>query len=295
MNPSPKPDDPYFFIMGQSFPRSEIVKLFTILGFLLLMIVVGVSFFFFDWKKKQDLRSSQLAEQASLSGSEVQKAANPTVAFFDEFLEQTRFDEVFSINAVGIYNVNGIEMNLQFLAKRPRLYRQTLRKNDKVIEFGYDGETVWFSQSHDVVDGENEALMSLNRSLAILESAVPCLAWDYNSEESIEGFELMPENDWNGHPCYVIKNSRLLENTVVYHYIDKESGFEHYRRASLQIAPRRYRDAELFYKAPLEGSEFTLPSGIELLLDGRLYYKVTFESVEVNKGLLNILFEAPNP
>lgn len=162
-----------------------------------------------------------------------------------------------------------------------------------MVEVGYDGKEVWFEQSHDIVDVSDPSLMKLNRTLAIIESTIPCLAWDYDIEKPLDGLELMSESEWQGHECFVVKNTKLLVDVPVYHYIDKTMGFERYRRASIEIAPGRFRDAELFYDLPLTGAAYPIPSGIELMLDGRLFYKVSFDTVDVNKGVPSFLFERP--
>jgi len=285
--------EPYVFILGQPFPRGEIIKLSLIAFFVLLMSTVGGLFIYKDWRKGQESRAAKQQEiqQMEAATAVLQKAQiDPLKAFFQSYLEQTRYDQVESIRAVGVYTVGDLSMELTFLAKRPRLYRQTLTKGDQLIEFGYDGEAVWFEQSHGVVDSADPALMNLNKALAILESTIPCLAWDYDPKASSSTFELMPNVEWQGHACYVIKNTKLLEGSPVYHYIDQATGFERYRRASVQIAPRRYKDVELFYTPPAEGAAYSIPSGMELLLDGRLYYKVAFETVEVNHGIPTFLF-----
>lgn len=283
----------YVFIMGHAFPRSELIKLVTIALLVFLMLAAGAGYFYFDWLEGQKKRAEnvedvlEFEEEAALAKAEL----NPLKSFFETYLKQTSFDQVDSIRAVGPYEVDDVKMELTFLAKRPGLYRQSLRLNDLLIEFGYDGEEVWFSQTHEVVDSADPDLMNLNKSLAILESAIPSLAWEYDPKVPITEFELMPDIVWEGDDCYVIKNTGLLEGIPVYHYIDKATGFEHYRRASVQIAPKRFKDVELFYDPPLADSKYPIPGGMELLLDGRLYYKVEFESVRVNPGLLNYLFE----
>ena len=100
----------------------------------------------------------------------------------------------------------------------------------------------------------------------------------------------MPEAEWNRHPCTVIKNNSLIPETAVYHYFDKETGFEHYRRASIKVDERRFKDAELFFSEPLEDA-YGLPSKVELLVDGRVSYKIAFDKILVNQGLPNFLFE----
>lgn len=286
---SPDDTEPYVFIFGQSFPRSEIIRLCFIAGFTIVMIIlmIGGVFLYLNSREGVEVREAKFEELAAV------KAVDPLRQFYGGYLRKTRFDQVDSIRAVGIYDVNEIEMEFTFMAKRPRLYRQKFRKDGNLIEIGYDGEEVWFKQSYDTVDSDDPALMRLNRALAILESTIPCLAWDYDIEKPLDGLELMSESLWQGHECYVIKNTKLFDDFPVYHYIDRLIGIERYRRASIEIAPGRFRDAELFYDPPLQGSVYPIPSGMELMLDGRLFYKVNFDTVDVNKGVPTFLFERP--
>lgn len=285
--------EPYVFIFGQSFPRSEIVRLCVILGFVIVMTSIGATYLYLDWREGVEMREEKFEEQQRLEEIAAEQEVDPLRKFFEDYLKQTRFGQVDSIRAVGVYDVNEIVMDFTFMAKRPRLYRQKLRKDDSLVEVGYDGKEVWFEQSHDIVDVSDPSLMRLNRTLAILESTIPCLAWDYDPDNPLEGLELMSESEWQGHECFVIKNTNLLDDVPVYHYIDKAMGFELYRRASIEIAPGRFRDVELFYDPPLAGAVYPIPSGIELMLDGRLFYKVSFDSVDVNKGVPSFLFERP--
>lgn len=284
----------YVFIMGQSFPRSELIKLALIALLVLLMLAAGGVYLYLDWKTGVEQRIAQAEELQELEAEAAIEAAdqNPLIAFFDFYLEQTNFDEIDSIRAVGPYRVGEVEMELTFLAKRPGLYRQSLSRGPLLIEFGYDGDTVWFSQSRDVVNSSDPDLMNLNKALATLESSIPTLAWEYNPQDPSDQFERMPDVVWQEHECFMIKNTGLLEGGIpVYHYIDKGTGFERYRRASVQISPKRFKDVELFYDPPLEGSEYPVPGGMELYLDGRLYYNVDFESIRVNQGIASYLFE----
>jgi len=285
----------YVFIFGQSFPRSELIRLGLIVFLIVLILTGGGIFFYLDWREQQLVRAEK-SEEVSLTeeAAALEKAEmDPLKLFFQEYLALTQLDGVDSIRAVGVYDVEGVVMDFIFLAKRPRLYLQTLRQDSQEIKFGFDGTQVWFSQTDEQVDTTNADLMNLNRQLALLESAIPCLAWDYDPKGANTTFERMPDIVWEGNPCYVIKNTGLIERTPVYHYIDKVSGFERYRRASVQIAPRRFKDVELVYDEPLADSEYPLPSGMELLLDGRLYYNVNFTQVSVNMGIASFLFRIP--
>lgn len=242
----------YVFIMGQSFPRGELIKLSLIALFLLLALTVGGVLYYLDWRETQLLRAANREKvDAFQEEVELEKVTiGPLKQFFEDYLQQTKFDEVDSIRAVGAYKLEQDEMEITFLVKRPGLYRQTLSMESLLLEFGYDGETVWLTQSREVIESSNLELLKLNKLLATLESSIPCLAWSYDPKEPITQYELMPETSYDGHECYVIKNTELLPGMAVYHYIDKESKFEYYRRASVQISPRRYKDVELFYDPP---------------------------------------------
>lgn len=284
--------EPHVSVFGQSYPRAEIFKLGLIALFFILMSVFAGAFLYLDWRDQQLQKAVKMeaVEQMEVEAAKLKELEDPLKSFFGRYLQQTGFDQVESIRAVGEYTVNDITMQLTFLAKRPRLYKQSLRIKGRLIEFGYDGVDVWFEQSHGVVDSSDVDLMNLNKALAILESTIPCLAWDYDAESEVNDFELMPDAIWQGHACRVVKNTGLISGSPVYHYIDIETGFEHYRRASIQISDKRFKDVELFYSQPLKGSSYSVPSGIELLLDGQIYYNVRFETVEVNKGIPTFLF-----
>lgn len=200
-----------------------------------------------------------------------------------------------SIRALGTYTSGDIVMQLTQLAKQPRYYKQVLALNGRELHAGFDGHELWFKQNHPIVDESDEPLMRLNRALAMLECSIPAIVWEYenalsNEEpEVLNYFELLPEVEWQGRTCIVVKNTRMLDGPV-FHYIDKASKLELYRRASVQISERSLRDVELFFKDPLEDSFYPLPSGFELWVDGQLYCTADFDKVEVNRGLAGYLF-----
>lgn len=78
-----------------------------------------------------------------------------------------------------------------------------------------------------------------------------------------------------------------------YHYIEKATGLEVYRRALMPITDRRQKELELYYALPLDGLKYPIPAGFELWVDGMLVFTVEFDQVEVNRGLASYLFKQP--
>ncbi|MGJ8650177.1 MAG: hypothetical protein ACSHX4_07450 [Opitutaceae bacterium] len=280
----------YYFIFGQSFPRGELIKL-GVIGLLILFALASGGYFIYkDWKEGQVNKIEQVESAIELEAKEAQ-SLSPLGLFYKRYLEQSQMSEVQSIRAVGRYQSGEHVMDLVFLAKRPSLYKQRISYQRHVIEVGSNGEDVWLRQTEPpLLDVSSESLQHFNESLALLESTIPCIAWLFEDGVAGEVLELRPDADWNGRPCSVIKNNGLIPGTAVYHYFDKETGFEHYRRAAIRVDERRFRDAELFFSEPLEDA-YGLPSKVELLVDGRVFYKISFEKILVNQGLPGFLFE----
>lgn len=289
---SDKPDNyEWINVFGNTIHRTEFYKL-LFFAFLACAVVVG-SGLYLTWDYFFPTRSEVTeADQEQAVEVITEEVVDPRDVFFEQHFAATRYDEVESIRASGTYTSGEVQMKIVFLAKNPHFYKQTLLYKDVKVEAGYDGTQLWYKQSHAVVDDSDEALTKLNRALTMLECAIPCLTWEYEkSAEAKENFQLMGDETWDGRLCSVVKNLGLLESPV-YHYIDAQTGLEVYRRSSVLIDDRRRKDVELFYLPPLEGLEYALPSGFELMVDGVLYCTAMFDKIEVNRGLPDFLFEA---
>jgi hypothetical protein len=289
MSQPPKKSE-WIFILGNPVHRTEFYKL-LFFGFLALSVVVGIGLYF-AWGSLFSVRNveTEIAREEAVEAMET-KGLDPLETFFQQHFAATRYNEIESLRASGTYSSGEVEMKLAFIAKNPHFYRQTLVYKAAKVEAGYNGKKLWYSQSHEIVDDSDTSLSVLNRALTMLECAIPCLSWEY--EKGLEGkqsFEIMDDEVLDGRECFVIKNLGLLDSPV-YHYIDKETGLERYRRCTVKIDERRRKDVELFYLPPLEGSEYPLPSGYELIVDGVLYCTAKFDKIDINQGLPNFLFE----
>ena len=292
---SKKPDNyEWIFIFGTPIYRTEFYKLlaFGCLGCFTVLGVVG----YFAWSVFLPKPARELAvvevEQAEAMEVISTEPVDPLEQFFEQHFVATRYNEIESIRATGTYISGTVEMKIVFLAKNPHFYKQTLVYKHTTIEAGYDGSQLWYAQTHPVLDAADSSLNAMNRALAMMECAIPCLSWEYEKGvEAQANFQLMPDEVWNGRACLVVKNTGLLDSPV-YHYLDAETGLEVYRRASVIVDERRRKDVELFYLPPLENSEYALPSGFELHVDGVLYCTAKFDKIETNRGLPDFLFEA---
>ena len=292
---SEKPDGyEWIFVLGYPIPRGEFYKL-LLFGLSALSIVIGlVVYFCWGLFFPQAARDEKVVEAEQEIATEVitEVIKSELDLFFEDHFAATRYNEVESIRAVGTYTSGEVEMEFTLLAKNPHFYKQSLKYEDRLVEAGYDGEALWYRQSHPILDESDEGLLSFNRSLAMLECSIPALTWEHEQgEDSTVDFQLMPNEMWNQRECLVVRQIGLLDSPI-YHYLDKETGLEVYRRSSVKIDERRRKDVELIYAAPLEDAKYLIPAGFELWVDGVLYCTASFEKIDVNPGLPNFLFEA---
>ena len=291
---SNKPDGyEWIFVLGFPIPRSEFYKL-LFFGLSALSVIVGlVVYFCWGLFFPEVARDAEVVEAEKVIATEVitVEEKDDVEVFFEDHFAATRYNEVESIRAVGTYSSGEVEMEFTLLAKNPHFYKQSLRYKDRLIEAGYDGSDLWYHQSHAILDESDEALMAFNRSLAMLECSIPALTWEYEKgEDATVEFQFMPNEMWNQRECLVVRQIGLLDSPV-YHYLDKETGLELYRRSSVKIDERRRKDVELIYADPLEDAKYPIPGGFELWVDGVLYCTAVFEKIDVNPGLPNFLFE----
>lgn len=299
MNKKPISSD-WIVIWGQTVHKMELMKLGCVLGLLILTGGVVAAYLGHYYRQAHEEKLAKVEQQRETTlGERKQSAKEPVQRFIDTHFAKTRYDEVNSIRATGTYTADGVVLDFKLFGKQPRFYKQVIEANGRKIEAGFDGNALWYRQNYPLVDKADEGLRALNRALAMLECAIPCVAWEYEKEGLIEkreespaSFQLLPEADWNGKRCQIVKNLRMLD-TPVYHYFDSETGLEVYRRASVTLDARRQRDVEIFYKEPMGDLEYPIPSGFELWVDGRLFCTVQFETMEINRGLMNYLFQEP--
>lgn len=284
----------WIFVFGHPIHRTEFYKL-LFFGLSTVVLLCGlVLYFCWGLLFPAPARASAVVAAESAVATEVITEFSKTELdlLFAQHRAATRYEEVKSIRAVGSYTSGEVEMEFTLFAKFPHFYKQSLKfVEGGLVEVGYDGTELWYHQTVAVLDESDAALMALNRSLVILEGSIPALVWASGSAGgSTVEFELMPDAEWNGRECRVVRQIGLLE-VPVYHYIDTITGMEVYRRCTLAIDGRPPRQVELMYAAPLEGADYPIPAGFELWMDGVLYCTARFDQIDVNVGLPNFMFQ----
>jgi hypothetical protein len=284
--PQPQPND-YVIILGHPCLKTELFYMGTF-ALVAISVLVGSGFYV--------LNDSHIQNQQA---AEARASAKPDLSPLDEALHlhlaTTSYGSINSIRAVGSYSSTHNTLEFTLLAKKPHYYRQTLVDATFEVRAGYDGDSLWLEQTHEVVDQGDPALLYLNKAAAIMECAIPALAWEYTKSQdpnNLSRGDLHRVNDaqWAGEKCMVIKNDGLLESPV-FHYINASTGLEVYRRASITIAEGRTKEIGIVYSEPVADSSYMLPSGYELRIDGVLFSTAHFDRVEVNQGLHTYLFE----
>lgn len=206
--------------MGHSFHKMEFLKI-IIFVMVAVIIASGIGvYFLYDYMTVR-VEEEELLEQHIAFADQPIEAPDPVEAFLKNHFAVTRFNEVNSIHARGSYRMGELEVDIELLAKQPRYYKQIIRIGDRVLEVGFDGEELWYKETARILNTDDPAYLELTTVLAMLECAIPCLAWEYeNGIEAkeitiFEDFEILPDAEWDGRDCFIVKNMRLLDVPVL--------------------------------------------------------------------------------
>ncbi|MFQ3242839.1 MAG: hypothetical protein ACI9JZ_002543 [Lentimonas sp.] len=218
---------------------------------------------------------------------------SPLVTVMQKHLEAMLMVDVESLAMTGTYHTGGVSFDLEVLAKKPGLFRQSLVYRDCEVVVGYDGREYWQESSAPEDAGSVSLIGDFNEQLLILESALAALGWEYDLV-GLSGVKLLGDVVIHGRACHVLQNNRLISESV-YHYIDVETGLELRRSATLSV------DAELneviidYVVSDFEvgGEGRRMPEGYALFLNGSLLARASFTAVRVNVGVMSWMFERP--
>ncbi len=276
-------------------------KFYAIIAFLLLVfigsIVGGVMFY------------KDLVEQSKVEGGSAETSINkivvkddemavtdaakpfmdPLTALLDHHAHKTYFKDLASLIVTGVYKSGDVSVELSMMSREPDRFNQTLEFEDRRITVGLvDGE-LWVKQTHTLLDEQDETLSTLNRTLMVMECAIPFLAWQYTDNVYRENLERVADEQWGDVAVGVIVNT-AFEDMIIYHYIGIESGRE-LKRLSTVKANGREQVIEVAFSDPYPDLQYLFPAGYSIAIDGDLYCTAEFKQFDFNKGLASFLFE----
>ena len=230
------------------------------------------------------------------SEGEVSMAPLTLKVLLEKHLKATQLGELDALLVNGTAAAETVRCEVSLMARRPNLYKLKTEAvgAEYTSQYGYDGQQGWFRQDSVELDEVN---VEFFMRVALFESSVAHLAWSYQSDESLElgldaVLECLPDEQWQGRTCAVVMSRSILPFPI-YHYLDRQSYEEVYRRAQV-LKGTELVNLELHFAPSGSGSSPRLPMGYELYFDGVLHDTVTFTRVRANRVVLSSLFDAPS-
>lgn len=236
-----------------------------------------------------------VSQPASMSEGELSTRSS-LVKLLERHIQAMQFGDLDSLIVNGSASADTVTCDVTIMAHRPNLYKLKTEAvgADYTSQYGYDGQQGWFKQ--DSVELDQDAVEFFMR-VALFESSVAHLAWSYQSDEALEFgldkvLERLPDEHWQGQACAVVVSRSILPFPI-YHYIDKQSSEEVYRRAQV-LKGTELVNLEIHFASSEAQLSPRLPMGYELYFDGELHDTVKFTKVRENRVLLSSLFDAPS-
>ncbi len=223
---------------------------------------------------------------------------SPLAQILEKHLRATQLDEVRDFIAQGSFGGELSNHKIVLKARAPNLYKfkTEYAAPGMVVEFGYDSEFAWIKDSR-LVMGKSNPETDTFVSIAIMEASFAHLAWSYGSLAAQEYglntvLEWCPSEIWHGRECDVVRSYGLLPITM-YHYIDKATSREVYRRAKFANAADEMVEVGIEYSPPDESAAYALPMGYRIFIDGKLHDTVEYTEVRFNRVIMSGIFTPP--
>lgn len=270
---------------------------------LLLALVIGLLFWtvghFQTAGRSEEGAAGAVEPPPSLEAKVPETAENeapvgPLAGLLRSHREVIQADSLESLAFSGTYRTEGVEFDFELLAKRPGLFRQSLRHADLEILGGFDAKHYW--QKNPLLDeaGSNRSAETANRTMLILESSFNALVWQYEGF-GLRGLRLMGLETHDGRICHVVRNKALVDPEVL-HYIDRDTFVERLRTCVIEVNGVELRiEIEYDYSTAVNtsGPVRQLPGGYDLRLNGAPVAEARFDSIRANIGVMTWVFERP--
>jgi outer membrane lipoprotein-sorting protein len=201
-----------------------------------------------------------------------------------------------SMRITGKVALQGMELPMMVVAKRPNLMRQEMAIQDKKVITGFDGTTAWVinpmmgSEAPQEVQGPQA---DLTRDQADFDGPL----MDYQKKghtielvkgEGPKGTEKLPDGTAVHHVRVTRKNGR-----VQHYYLDAESGIELKQSAELEGPDGQKMMVEQELSDYREVDGLMVPHTVKSLMNGTPVLTMTVEKIEFNAPIDDAQFKMP--
>jgi len=196
-----------------------------------------------------------------------------------------------SITMWGTYTSANAPFAIAIFAKKPNLYRQSLRFNELAIDAGFDGKEYWENPQ---TNTGTDIRTAFNDQLLVLESAFAALVWHFEAK-GVNRLSLEKAETTGAEDRLVLRNDALLPDSV-YHHLDAETHLETMRTAVLR-ADEGSIEVEIHYEYKRsepqpEVATYEL-SGYRMRIDGEEISVASLDAIESNRGVMPWMFARP--
>jgi outer membrane lipoprotein-sorting protein len=201
-----------------------------------------------------------------------------------------------SMRMTGKVMLQGMELPMTIVAKRPNLFRQDMEIQDKKVVTGFDGTTAWVinpmmgSEAPQQIQGPQA---DLARDQADFDG--PLL--DYQKKghtvelikgEGPNGTEKLTDGTGVFHVRVTRKNGR-----VQHYYLDAESGIELKQSSEMEGPDGQKMNIEQELSDYREVDGLMVPHSVKSLMNGTPVVTMTVEKIEFNAPIDDSVFKMP--
>ncbi len=278
----------WIYIFGQ--PYNLRVLILQIAVVVLIIATVAGAYFYTNREiaESRDNIGGKLAEPESQivynEGSEIPlfKALDNIMLFHESTLG---YNKIHSLLVQGNMFDGQATVEMKMMAKPPETYYQSLELDNRTLRVTFIDGKLKYDQNSALINQEDERLAEINKILMVMECAIPLPVWLY--ADPTNNFYLTRQYDevYNDRECAVVAN-KILKDTIIRHYIDLKTGQEISRQSEVNGYRLRVDYGEL---EEIKGVFF--PRGYEVFLNDTFVCKAEFDSIQINRGLPEFLFE----
>ena len=311
----------YFFILGEPILKW---KVYVFIASVLIFFGAGAGFIYYTMLKNRSapvpyttrsvsdsaeqkaaatpaqaasVRSELTARTFSGGRPQYKESRTPLERLLEQHLAATGLDKVNSYIVEGFVGAEA-DYAIVLMGRAPNLYKfkTKYQASGGIVEFGHQPQGAWLRENRSELNREAALYFA---TLSVIEGSFNHLAWSYLSVEAAEFgldsvLELQASETWQGKECAVVYSHGILP-VGMYHYIDKQTYREVYRRAEISNAAGEMIKVGLHYDPPTEATELVaFPAGYELHVDGKLMDDVTLTKFITDRVILSSLFDAPS-